>query len=209
MKQTKIAQILTKLMSDKKIRVTELARRVSLPQPTVHRIVSGVCEHPHMSSLKPLAAYFGISIEQLKGHDHIPWLDRIARVPMLNWKDALQWPRKKESEEKPSHDLILTDAMVSTSAYALKVQDASMEPVFPRNSTLIVDPEREYQDRSLAVVKMSAHNEAVFRQVRVDAGSIYLKALSPDFDQFKMTKLGPQDKVLGVVVQAKRDCVEF
>lgn len=207
MKQTKIAQILNKLMSDKKIRVTELARRVSLPQPTVHRIVSGVCEHPHMSSLKPLAAYFGITVDQLKGHDHIPWLDRIARVPMLSWKDPLSWSRTKESDEH--RDLVLTDAMVSGSAYALKVQDASMEPVFPRNSTLIVDPEREYQDRSLAIIKMGEHNEAVFRQIRVDAGSVYLKALSPDFDQFKMAKLGSQDKVLGVVVQAKRDCVEL
>lgn len=207
MKQTKIAQILTRLMADKKIRVTELARRVSLPQPTVHRIVAGVCEHPHMSSLKPLAEFFGISVDQLKGHDHIPWLDRIARVPMVPWKDVSQWSRKKDANEKS--ELVITDAMVSDAAYALKVPDASMEPIFPRNSTLIVDPEREHQDRSLAIVKVANHPEAVFRQVRLDAGAVYLKALSPDFDQFKMAQLGPQDKILGVVVQAKRDCIDI
>lgn len=207
MKQTKIAQILNRLMSDKKIRVTELARQVNLPQPTVHRIAAGVCEHPHLSSLKPLAEYFGISVEQLKGHDHIPWLDRIARVPLITWKDALAWPRKKEGTEQ--REAVLTDAAVSATAYALKVADSSMDPVFPRNSTIIVDPERDYKDRSLVIVKMGAHPEAVFRQVRLDAGAVYLKALSPDFDQFKMAKLSAQDKVVGVVVQSKRDCEDL
>lgn len=204
MKQTKISQILNRLMSDKSIRVTELARRTNLPQPTVHRIAAGVCEHPHQSSLKPLAEYFGITVEQLKGHDHIPWLDRIARVPLLNWKEALVWGKKKDTDQK---ETILTDAVVGENAYAVKVVDSAMDPIFPRNTLLIVDPDREYQDKSLVVVKLMGHPEAVFRQARLDAGSVYLKALSPDFDQFKMPKLNAQDKVIGVVVQSKHDLV--
>src|SRR5690242_4678087 len=95
MKTTKIANILNRLMADKKIRVAELARCINLPQPTVHRIATGSCEHPHLSSLKPIANFFSITIEQLKGHEPIPWLDRITRVPMITWNEVMNWPAQQ------------------------------------------------------------------------------------------------------------------
>lgn len=96
MKNTRIGQILNRLMTEKKIRVAELARRVNLPQPTVHRIATGACEHPHLSSLEPIASFFSISIDQLKGHEPIQWLDRASKVPLLTWEDALHWPVNKD-----------------------------------------------------------------------------------------------------------------
>src|SRR3990167_1974125 len=110
MKNTRIAQILNRLMAEKKIRATELARRINLPQPTVHRIATGACEHPHISSLAPIAHFFSISIDQLKGHEPIPWLDRASKVPLLTWEDVLHWPIKKNEIQKG--EFILTDAAV-------------------------------------------------------------------------------------------------
>src|SRR5690606_5355502 len=109
MNSTKISQILNHLMADRKIRVAELARRINLPQPTVHRIATGVCEHPHLSSLKPIADFFSITIEQLKGHAPISWIDRASKVPLLTWKCLLDWPLNKKTKDV---DFILTDANV-------------------------------------------------------------------------------------------------
>ena len=204
MKNTRIGQILNRLMADKKIRVAELARQINLPQPTVHRIVNGACEHPHASSLEPIAAFFSINIDQLKGHEPISWLDRESRVPMLTWEEALDWPSKNSSSE-----LILTDAAVGKFGYALKIKDASMDPVFPKNTILIADPDKTPKDRSYVIAKLGAHSEAIFRQVLIDAGDTYLKPLSPDFDRYKMTRINNNDKILSIVVQAKRDCDDF
>lgn len=203
MKNTRVGQILNRLMADKKIRVAELARRINLPQPTVHRIATGTCEHPHLSSLGPIAHFFSISVDQLKGHEPIPWLDRAARVPLLTWDEVLLWSGKKN--DRQYNEFVLTDAAIGKSGFAIKIKDASMDPVFPKNTVLIADPEKEARDRSYVIAKLANHSEAIFRQLLTDAGDRYLKPLSPDFEQYKMTRLGSKDKILSVLVQAKRD----
>lgn len=204
MKDTRIGQILNRLMAEKKIRVAELARRINLPQPTVHRIATGTCEHPHLSSLKPIADFFSISIDQLKGHEPISWLDRASKIPILSWEEVIDWPFKKT--EINSNELVLTDAAIGRIGFALKVKDASMDPVFPKNTILITDPEKQARDRSYVIAKLASHPEAIFRQLLMDAGDYYLKSLSPDFNHYKMIRLNNNDKILSIVVQAKRDC---
>lgn len=204
MKNTKISQILNQLMAEKEIRVAELARRVNLPQPTVHRIATGACEHPHLSSLEPIARFFSISVSQLKGHEPIPWLDRVSKVPLLIWEQTIVWPLNQNEILHP--ELIFTDANVSTNAYALKINDDSMDPVFPKNTFLIADPNKQPKDRSYVIAKLSNLEKPIFRQLLIDAQDRYLKALSPDFDQYKMIYLNNNDNILSTVVQAKRDC---
>lgn len=202
MKNTKIAQVLCRLMAEKKLRVAELARRVNLPQPTVHRIATGLCEHPHHSSLEPIAEYFSISVEQLKGHEPIQTIDKYTKVALIDWEDLLQWPKVKTGKD---HEQMVTDAVVSSLAYAIKLKDASMDPVFPINTVLIADPKKTARDRSYVIAKLNTHAEPVFRQLLQDASDQYLKPLSPDLSQFKMLRLSKQDKIISTVVQAKRD----
>lgn len=204
MKNTRISQILNRLMSEKKIRVAELARQINLPQPTVHRIANGACEHPHISSLKPIADYFAVSVDQLKGLDSIPWLDKVLKVPLLSWGQVLNWPGNKE--ETKDCEFILTDANVGALAYALKVEDASMDPAFPKGTILIADPEKSPKDRSYVIAKLAKHPEPIFRQLLIDAQDHYLKPLSPALEIYKLTHIRNNDSMLSVVVQAKRNC---
>lgn len=204
MKKTRISEILNQLMADKKIRVAELARRIHLPQPTVHRIATGACEHPHLSSLEPIATFFSISVSQLKGLEPIPRLDHACKIPLLTWEEALGWPTKKKL--LTHDDYILTDAIVGNHGYALKIKDASMDPVFPKDTILIADPDKPAKDRGFVIVKLANYPQAIFRQLLLDAGDRYLKSLSPDLEQYKMTRLDDEDHILSVVVQAKRDC---
>ncbi|MHB1947207.1 MAG: LexA family protein [Gammaproteobacteria bacterium] len=204
MKNTRIGQILNRLMTEKKLRVAELARRVNLPQPTVHRIATGSCEHPHLSSLEPIANFFSITVDQLKGLELIPWLDHASKVPLLTWMQALEWPSNKCKMQ--NNELIFTDAKVSTNGYALKINDVSMDPVFPKNTILIADPDKQFRDRSYVIARLSNLHGAIFRQLLINAEDLYLKPLSPDLDQYKMSKIKENDEILSVVVQAKRDC---
>ncbi|OGT58633.1 MAG: hypothetical protein A3F43_01495 [Gammaproteobacteria bacterium RIFCSPHIGHO2_12_FULL_42_10] len=204
MHKTRIGHILSRLLSEKRIRVTELARQINLPQPTVHRIATGICEHPHLSSLKPIADFFDVTIDQLKGFDPIPWLENVTKIPLLAWESVLRWP--SDQDNITSASLVLTDANVGPRAYATHLNDTSMDPIFPKGMLLIADPDKIALDRSYVIAKRATHHEPIFRQLLIDAQYKYLKPLNPDLNQYKMAPINEDDKILSVVLQAKRDC---
>lgn len=58
---------------------------------------------------------------------------------------------------------------------------------------------------SYVVVSLKTHPEAVFRQLLIDANKKYLKALSPDLEQFPMIALQESDEICGTLVQTRRN----
>lgn len=196
---TKVGSILTKLLSDQNLRVSELARRVQLPQPTIQRIASGVCENPYITSLKPIADYFSITVDQLKGLEPIPTIDNIHKLPLISWAEAIKW----KSEPAQSEETVIADFKVGKYAYALKVVDGAMEPIFPTGSVLIVDPEVQPKDRSYVIALLSNCEIPVFRQLVINGQDKYLKPLNPDTEVYKMTLLNKSDNILSTLVQAR------
>lgn len=203
---TKLGQILIRLMANKGLRITELARHVNLPQPTIHRIATGTIANPHLSSLKPIADFFSITVDQLKGLEPIPDFDQVLKVPLLDWSEVIRWRDNKA--DIISKEFIVTDARVSQDSYALKVKDASMDPVFPNDTILIVDPNKQSKDRSYVIVKLAKEPEPIFRQLIIDVKKYYLKALSPDLEQYKLARVDHNDTLLGILVQTKRNYEE-
>lgn len=200
MSNTKIAKILSQLLSEQNLRVSELARRVQLPQPTVQRIVAGVCENPHISSLKPIADYFSLSVAQLKGLEPIPRLDKVHKLPLISWSEATRWNKQLTTL---SEEHVIADIHVSHKAYALRVLDSAMDPIFPHDSILIADPEVQPKDRSYVIILIHGTEIPIFRQLIINGPDKYLKPLSPDTEIYKMRHLENADDVLATVVQAR------
>ncbi len=212
MASSAISEVLKYLMYKKNLRTTQLAREVALPQQTVHRIVTGSSPHPHQSSLKPLADYFGITVAQLKGEEHLPELAGPPNealgvgwreVYVLHWGQITPWLNKKI--EITELETAFTDMQISDKAFALVMHDSAMEPVFPPGTLLIVDPKRQYKDRDFVIAHLNEPGHAVLRQLLIDGSNFYLKPLSPDFKQFQMQRMQHADRIFGVVVQVKRD----
>ncbi len=208
-----LSEILSRLMFQRRIRTTELARQVNIPQPTLSRIVSGVTTNPHQAALEVLANFFSLTVDQLKGQQPIPWLNQQnvetsgwIQIPLLTWKEATRWTKNKNEMKDNEH--ILTDAKVGINAYALTMKDASMEPQFTKNTILIIDPDKIPRDRSFVIAIIKDYPEVIFRQLLIDGPYQYLKPISPDFDRFKMSLLDKRDKISGVLVQARRNYEE-
>lgn len=62
-----LSAVLTYLMFKNGLTSSELARKTGVAQPVIYRLMSGNTENPQILTLKPVADYFGISIEQLLG----------------------------------------------------------------------------------------------------------------------------------------------
>lgn len=76
----KVANNLRALMTARGISENRLATETGVPQPTIHRVTSGKAKDPRDGTLRPLANYFGVSVEQLRTSDAITGVETKTAV---------------------------------------------------------------------------------------------------------------------------------
>lgn len=210
-----IGDILNLLMRAENIYPTELARRTNVAQPTIQRLVNGTVKNPQQETLAELAKFFSITVDQLVGKEPIPALeakkfaskayqDNVRSIPLLGWNEYKDTMNLDDQQVKQIW-LDIHDIHVGPKAFALSMKDASMEPQFRKDTILIFDPDITPKDRNFVVVKLKQHEDMIFRQLLIDEPDYFLKSLSPDFEQFPMKTLTTEDKIVGVLVQARQN----
>jgi SOS-response transcriptional repressor LexA len=210
MASPKISNILKALMFKRNLNTSQLARDTELPQQTLQRIVSGASPRPHGKTLKPIADFFEVSLEQLKGESplpenvaniELPVLSRpkAKEIPVLGWTDISAHIKSENSDLITGY--IYASPSFSAHALAVNLPDSSMEPYFPKGSLLILDPEKVPTDRCFVLVDITESNTIIFRQYLLDGENSYLKALNPDLNTFPMRILSKEDKVFGVMIE--------
>ncbi len=217
-KYLELGKILKRLLFDKGMKPVDLAREVNIPPPTIHRLVTGKSTRPYKSSLKPIADYFSISVDELVGekplinnqvslteNKNIQKFNKSINIPIISWENLQQ-------VSKMNIDLCDTtpfSGKISDHAFATILEDSSMEPLFSRKSLLIFDPERTPKDRSYVLAKLQGTQLPVFRQLIIDLDQKYLKPLNPDLNAFKMKLLQSHDSILGTLVEARQIYDEY
>lgn len=213
--QAIISDILKILMFKKNVKTTELAKEIKVPQQTLQRIVTGVSPNPHSSTLKPIADYFDVSVDQLTGTEHLPesyfpfpsvrfkgdLQRKVKEVPLLTWE---QMDNFFNGDNKGNDNKIIVTADLNEKCFGLIMGDSSMDPYFSQGTLLIIDPEKSFKDRSFVLVKLQDKALYLFRQVLIDGQHKYLKPLNPDLKAFKMKLLDEKDRILGVLVEARK-----
>ncbi len=199
-----LSKILQKLLYDRRMSSTDLAHAVDLPQPTIHRLVTGKSTRPYRSSLEPIADYFSIEVDQLLGEKPLPHepltSNQITYLPFIPWD---QLATKEKLKEPPTIPFI---GDISTSGFATTMPCTSMEPLIPRNAILILDPELKPVDRSYVLVHLHDTQNYVLRELLVDVDYQYLKPLNPDLSTFKMRLLNKDDKITACLVEIRHTC---
>jgi transcriptional regulator with XRE-family HTH domain len=66
-----LSSILSSLMEQKGIKSAELARKIGIAQPVIYRLMSGETLNPQLLTLKPIADFFNISLDQLVGYSSL------------------------------------------------------------------------------------------------------------------------------------------
>lgn len=191
-----INQILNELIRIKGISITELARKIDVPQPTLQRIISGKHINPHKKTLNAISNFFDITVEQLCGLENIPILKltsnaKIKKIPLLGI----------ETNQIP--EMIIIDQEIGDDAFAIKMSDSSMEPLIYKGSILIVNPNKQPKYKSLIVVKLNNHEAMLVRQLLNDGDTQYIRPLCQDLNKISMIKLTCKDIILGVIVEIR------
>jgi len=193
----------------------DLAREVNIPSPTIHRLVTGKSTRPYKSSLKPIADFFSLTVDQLTGEQ--PAIDNplikerslkfnnILNLPLIPWGQLLN-PQKID---KDKYDKIPFAGSINNHGYATILPDYSMEPLFTHGCMLIFDPDKPFKDRSYVLVHLHEADLPIFRQILIDSDQKYLKPLNPDLNNFKMRLVGKKDKIIGTLVEARQAYNEY
>ncbi len=67
-KDMKIASNLAELLRKRCIKTNQLAHHIGIPMMTIRRLLSGETGDPRISTLKCIADYFEVSVDELIGH---------------------------------------------------------------------------------------------------------------------------------------------
>lgn len=208
MKKSVVSTILKALMFKKDINTCQLARELNLPQQTLQRIVSGTSPNPHSKTLRPLAEYFDISLDQIRGKKPLPEAVVELSLPVTARSKSvpvIPWDQINLYLDNPSYvselENIFTDTKMPQWVFATILGESSMEPYIPEGSLLILDPKKEPSDRNFVVVRLAESDTVVCRQLLNDGDMHYIKAMSTDLAEFPMRLLTKQDQVVAVVVE--------
>ncbi|WP_158614992.1 LexA family transcriptional regulator [Legionella septentrionalis] len=203
-----VCDVLKELLRYKGMTVADLARQVSLPQPTIQRIVAGTYKHPRTNTLKPIAEYFGLTINQLRGLEPVYFLPskrkNIQKIPILKSPQILPWLDLGSISHQVNH--VITDNHLGSKSYAMYMPDTSMEPIIPKGSILLIDPERLPNHGNYIVVKLSSFPESMVRQLITDGVNHFIKPLSSELNLLKHKLLENDDFIQGVVVEVRFNC---
>lgn len=203
-----ISNILNHVITLHGISEAELSRQIGVPRATINRLVSGRTPDPRASTLKAIAEFFNISVDQLLGKQPLflgANQSMIATVdtslPIIDWNQAENW-QEVVSRLKPDNHFnwTIADPSHKKGSFALRLNGESMWPQFQEKTILIIEPTEQVKNKDFVIAYIKKNDEIIFRQLTLEGKYKFLKAFNPMFPTIQM---GDEDKIIGVVIQTK------
>lgn len=168
------------LLHTRNIHVSQLAREVNVPQPTMYRLLKGKTDDIKLSTLIAIADFFSVTIEDLIKSEQLhtiiktPALLSYRNIPIITWKDAVSFSHAVSPEKM---DVICTNTIFSEKTFALRAK-ASFEPALVRDTLLIIDPKVDPIDGDYVIVSYAGSGESTVRLLVLDGPITQLKKIN-------------------------------
>ncbi|KIU47515.1 peptidase S24 [Pseudomonas putida] len=207
-------------MKELELTEAEVSRRTGVPQPTVHRILTGVSASPRQANVEKIAKALGVTSNWLwHGTNTPPEITVIPNagsnvepgprirglVPLISWVQAGAWCEIQDVKDLQDAEVWLPCAVSHSHAtYALRVRGLSMFNPHERRSfregdIIFVDPAKECENGSLIIAKLADSQEATFKQLVIEGSRQFLKPLNPLWPD-PIIELPEDATICGVVI---------
>lgn len=120
--------------------------------------------------------------------------------PLISWTQAANWHEISKSFT-PTYgtELLPCPIKCSPESYVLRVRGTNMEPKFHEGDLIFVDPNVTADHGNYVVVRLDGSNETTFKQLIIEEGKQYLKALNPDWPN-RIIEVYEGVNIYGVIV---------
>jgi len=123
-----------------------------------------------------------------------------SRHPLITWAMAGQWEQLGEDFNPDNAEAWLPCPVpCSPRTFVLRIQGESMVPRFCSGDLIFVDPQVSQETGRFVVVQLTEGEEPILRQLGVEGGRRYLKALNPAWPN-PIQAANSDTKICGVVV---------
>ncbi len=191
------------LMEKEGLSVTQLAHKIGMPIPTLHKIVNGKSTRLSPKSLIAISGYFKIPAPKLlKGEiEEHSEEEKIRHIPIIYWNSINSWLDGKTTKtDYPQTTPI--NLNVSEKSFALVMNDM-VSTLFKPGSVLIFDPTLEVKDGTYVLVKLADYPDILLRQIVCDvSNNKHIKSLNQEFSA-NIRKLEQDDQIIAILLMSK------
>jgi transcriptional regulator with XRE-family HTH domain len=205
-----IDKVLSVLLEKTQITEAHLARMLGMPRATINKIRSGKILHPTSSTLTLIAGYFNITVDQLIGS--APLFNasaiKIIHIPVIKCEDLKFSQYVFSKINFVNHDKWISlenndeENIGSFRLFATKLKGGAMLPYFDDNTTLIIDRLSPILNRKYVLAYISKTDEILLRQIFFIENSRQI--LKPLNKKFAEIEVGVSDRIIGVLIQTKK-----
>lgn len=229
---TLIAKNLEWLITQKRTNPYELQRATGVPQPTIHRILTGESSDPRTKTLQPLADYFQVTVAEMRDRDLSAPADALeglpagsfTRVTAISQNDPrfTLIPKVRlrltagisgyEVEPEPFDgtttavptDWIERNGYDRTKLIAIVVRGESMEPTFYEGDLVVVNT-LDVKLVDGGVYAINYEGEPVVKRLTRDAGQWWLTSDNHDQVRYYRRVCDESTKIIGRVVRKESE----
>ena len=173
---TTIGQRLTRARNHAHMKQKDVAEHFGISSQAISQWESGRTR-PDSQRLASLARLFDVRLEWLldesgpmvsEGSPPSAEVRHTTRVPVIDRVQAGDWSEVEDPFASGSADeLLQTDLEVSSSTFALVIEDRSMEPDFQPGDKVIIDPMVRPRPGDFVIAKRDNDQEATFKKYRL------------------------------------------
>ena len=205
-----LAKNLKKLLTIHGVAPSQVAEKCGVGKPILSRILSGETYNPQVETLKPIAEFFKVTIDQLIGmaplpneytHGIVVPIERLL-IPLIGWENVSYWQEIKDNFKPNS--TIAVDSDISPNSFALIIKNNIFEPRIANGTTIVVDPMAEPKNRDYVIIeelgktKSDTYSGLTIKQFIIDEGKKFLKNVGGSFDMIPLKR----QKIFGVIIEA-------
>jgi transcriptional regulator with XRE-family HTH domain len=197
-------EILRHLLDHSKMSEWALSDATGISQSTINAILSGRSKEQRDSTLQPMADYFKISLQQLRGYDPIDGLSDGLRslelYPVLSDEQIDGVLETGELIHNHYSNFMKSAIPKGPRCFVYVVQDDAMAPMIPRNGRVFVDPDFHLGDAQTtqAIVMIKVAGQYAVRSEWLDLGVKVYKPLSDGFRQVSGSECDFVGYVVGI-----------